>query len=311
MHGIGIGLAFATALGAVAYCYATPPTFALTSAWARSFAGVRMKWLQDAATNFFYPETYRHAHACSTGVKYRGPHMYRGIIVFLHGVGSSWWQWRNVVARVTAEQALKNYAMYVPTIHDRGNTDPLEAARPIADMIEAAIFQPDRTVSKPFDVIIIGTSMGARIAAHVEILLAERCQNSRQCGNAWVEKFVFASVAGFFGPATSAQFAARLGLSSTWVGYHPSAAEAAARQEPHDALLCEWASARSTWRSAHYHFFASSGDELLPVTSTVPLPHIAHTVVPSVDHAGTVDGLAEHYIPWIVSVVSDAPPPAQ
>lgn len=292
------------ALGGLAflarYYDAMPPTFSLSLEWMRNFIGTRVGWLRDAAVDIADPTRFREVRRCISGPTYKGSHMHRGIVVLLHGVNSSWWQWRNIARRLMAEPALADYAFYVPTLVDRGNTDPLLAAQPVADAICMAISQLDHAEPVPFDVVIIGTSMGARIAAHVEVILTTRVRND------WIGSFVFASVAGFFGPAPSAQFAARLGLSTTWVGYHPHAADAAVSQAPHDALVHAWTSARSHWRQSHYHFFASSGDELLPISSTVPIDILPRTVVRDVDHAGAVDGLADHYIPWIVNTLSNA-----
>ncbi len=279
--------------------------------FAASFCYTRARWLADAARHAVYPDTYARVQRCSTGIGYNGPAMHRGIVVFLHGVNACWWQWRNVATAAMEHPDLREYAFYVPTILARGNTDPETAAREIADLVHMAISQLDHPIPIAFDVVLVGTSMGARIGAHVEVMLAEKLGERSE----WVRRFVFVSVAGFFGPTPNAQLAHRIGLPLTWLGYHESVAAAATSQAPHDKLIAAWQDARAVWTTAYYHFYASEQDEVItPVAASLPWPadppehdgpRTEHTVVTGADHSGMVEEVADEYIAWIVDVLAE------
>lgn len=278
--------------------------------FAYNFCGTRARWLADAAWHIASPDTYAPVQQCSTDVKYSCPaEEVRGIVVFLHGINSSWWQWRNVATRAMEHPALRNYGFYVPTMYARGNTDLDSAAGEVAEVVRTAMSKLAIASFKERNVVLIGTSMGARVAARVETMLAV----TLPCN--YVDKFVFVSVAGFFGPTPNAQLAHRIGLPLTWLGYHESVVKAATFRAPHEELIEWWQKPHFGWGKKFYHFYASEQDEVIsPVSSALPWKAhptdysqtcTEHTVVTGVDHSGMVEAVADEYIAWVARVLAE------
>jgi len=273
--------------------------------FAVNYCQTRARWVADAAHHAVRPDTYEAVRRCSDGVVYRGQGACRGVVVFLHGVNASWWQWRNVASEAMARPELRDYAFYVPDLLARGNAEPADVARAVVERVCDAVAQ---LAPAPFDLVLVGTSMGARVAAHVEVALAARLPVDR------VRRLVFVSVAGFFGPCPSALLAARLCLPLTWLGYHPAVAAAAVSAAPHVALLDAWRPVRAAWPSAHYLFLASHHDEVLsPVAASLPWPpdplalhgpRTEHVAALHADHSGSVPLLAPRYLSWLVAALA-------
>lgn len=276
---------------------------------AYNFWATRVRWLNDAACYYIVPGLYVDAE--KSGTQMHAHHKQpatRGVVVFLHGIDAvGWWQWRNVLETLRWEDALSGYLIYAPTLLERGNTNAVTAAEPVVEQIMAILAA--HFADAPADIVFVGTSMGARIAAHVEIGLSNRLPPDR------VRKLVFVSLAGLFGPTQFARLPGAAAIMQT-LGYNEHVIDAATLQHPHDAIMAQWRRAATRWNEAHYHFIASEEDEVIPARASLPWPEIdrctkglttKHTVFRGVDHAGIVHAARDVYIPWIRHALDDAP----
>jgi pimeloyl-ACP methyl ester carboxylesterase len=235
---------------------------------------------------------------------------FRGIVVLIHGLGSTWWQWRNVINQMRDHPSFRGYAFYAPNVEKRANVNSFEAAREIADQIAHFhnLFAADE--DRPMDLIMVDTSMGSRIGLIVETILSYSGTGIPLVN---IRKFVHVCISAFIGPIPLGQWGKWSGLIR-FVPMHESLLEAAHDQRPHDQVITTWrmlSVRRWNKDQAHYHFIASEHDELIPMSSSVPPSsdnrnaEITVTTVPGVCHAGVCQKMAPVYIQWIAGKIDE------
>ena len=267
------------------------------------FFFVRGEYLYDMVRDIIWPDIYDRVKMCA--LQPYAPRPYtriRGIIVFFHGVGSSGWQWRNVVHSMMTSGEFDGYAFYTPTLLQRGNTDSAAAAANVAYEIARYVNYRFIVDKQPMDIILVSTSMGSRISILTETLLTRPFYLLTP---EKVRRTVHVCISGFLGALPLAVTASRIGILR-WLPFHTSLLAASVDDSDHEEILNAWLAATRQWTpgTAHYMFMASEHDELIPVSAAIPkvsAPYISSAVTHGVDHASMPQVTDTTYIPWILS----------
>ncbi len=277
-----------------------------------SFFKWRAVYAIDRIKFRFRPETYKFVQDCSHWIVFPASSVpRRGFIVLIHGLGSSWWQWRNVVNLMREHPSFQGYAFYVPNVPNRGNINSHYAAREIADQISHFVNLFAAEERQEMDLIMVDSSMGSRIGMIVETMFAYECTGIPLVN---IRRFIHVSIGAFLGPIPLATWAwACCGLIWT-TPLEPSLQTAAVEEHPHELVLTTWRQLSvRRWKKdqAHYHFIASEHDELIPMSSSVPPSadnrnaQITVTTVPGHCHAGVAQAMAPMYIQWIADKIDE------
>ncbi len=220
----------------------------------------------------------------------------KGLMVFLHGLRSSSWQWRHVVPWFMNAPEFSEYKFWVPEIECKGNCDLLSAIEPLQPVIsEFAQKNPNGFIY------LIGTSNGARIAAMLETQLNVELF--------WKIRLRVVSIAGFFGTSNLAKYLDCVGLLKP-LCYSPCVREALVEDSPHQELLDSWNERQRVWKEndvdVKHKFYSSIDDErLYPVISSFPKLDYTNpedfVLVNGWDHSGIVTGIKNRYLSWCKS----------
>ncbi len=221
-----------------------------------------------------------------------------GLVIYLHGLRRSYWDWRNVYKIMKDDDRFIKYKFWTLNIEKKGDCNYMDAATDITTVINDYIrLYPDLTI------FLIGTSNGSRIAATVESMLDPELYKNA--------KIRLVSIAGFFGPAHITQVAHSYGILN-YMGYHPDIIDALTTDDPHNSLLEMWNEQQHNWKAytvdVKHQFYASTDDErLYPPTSSLPKLNKYYNngndidnyiIIPGWDHCSIVDGISDIYIEW-------------
>ena len=223
----------------------------------------------------------------------------QGLVVFLHDLGSSSWQWRYVVDSFREAPEFYEYKFWVPNLNFTGTCE-LALTETITNVSKVLT---DFAMKNPNAfVYLIGTSNGARIAAMIETQFDVQTFKNIHLR--------FVSVSGFFGPSDLARKLDSFGLLP-YMGYAEFIRDELVKDECHEDFLSSWNKRQKIWDDlridVRHIFYASVDNERLYPVSKTSFPKLhgqsktEYILVTGWDHYSLVNGLSETYLSWCKS----------
>ncbi len=223
-----------------------------------------------------------------------------GLILFLHDLGSSSWQWRYVVDSFRETPEFYDYKFWVPDLNYTGTCQLalLETVRSVSNgLTDFAMKNPNAFVY------LIGTSNGARMAGMIETQFDVQTFKNIHLR--------FVSISGFFGPSDLARNFDSIGALK-YMGYPEFIRDELVKDECHEDFLSSWNKRQKIWNDlridVRHIFYASVDNERLYPVSKTSFPKLQscnadteYILVTGWDHYSLVDGLSETYLSWCKS----------